>query len=202
MSQRAEPDYPMKTSARCCASSTANVQQPLLTVGHGTASGEAISKLLRGANVVTVVDVRTIPKSLRHPQFRIEAMELWIPHDAGATYRWEPALGGFRKPRPDSTNVALRNASFRGYADYMETGTFADALHELLTRTASEQTAILCSESLWWRCHRRLIADAASLLRGVEVLHLMHDGKLRPHVPTEGARVTADGALRYDATFV
>jgi uncharacterized protein (DUF488 family) len=192
----------MRTSARFCASSPADVQLPLLTVGHGTASGEALSELLRGADVKSVVDVRTIPKSLRHPQFRIEAMQVWIPRDAAAAYRWEPALGGFRKPRPDSTNVALRNSSFRGYADYMETGAFADALHELLTRAASERTAILCSESLWWRCHRRLIADAASLLRGVEVLHLMHDGNLRPHAPTEGARVTADGALRYDATFV
>jgi uncharacterized protein (DUF488 family) len=129
-------------------------------------------------------------------------MEEWIPRDAGASYRWEPALGGFRKPQPGSLNVALRHPAFRGYADYMQTEAFRKALDTLLYGAGEERTAILCSESLWWRCHRRLIADAASLLHGVEVLHLMHDGKLRPHVPTDGARATSEGQLRYDSMSV
>jgi uncharacterized protein (DUF488 family) len=173
---------------------------PLLTAGHGTLSGEALSKLLRGASVAAIVDVRTVPKSARHPQFRREALEQWLP-EAGIAYRWEPALGGFRKPRRDSVNVALRHPSFRGYADYMQTPDFANALDTLLAQASATSTAILCSESLWWRCHRRLIADAASLAYGVEVLHLMHDHKLREHVTTQGVRVV-EGGLRYDATFV
>jgi uncharacterized protein (DUF488 family) len=157
---------------------------------------------LHGSGVTALVDVRTVPKSLRHPQFRMDAMQEWVPRDAGASYRWEPALGGFRKPQPGSLNLALRHPAFRGYADYMQTQTFQEALDTLLHGVAEEQTAILCSESLWWRCHRRLIADAAALLHGVEVLHLMHDAKLRPHVPTEGVRVTADRQLQYDATLI
>jgi uncharacterized protein (DUF488 family) len=172
------------------------LSQALLTVGHGTSSELALSELLNGANVAAVVDVRTVPKSLRHPQFRRDEMERWLP-EAAIAYRWEPALGGFRKPRPDSANVALRNLSFRGYADYMETPQFQSALQSLLSQAGESRTAALCSESLWWRCHRRLISDVATLVYEVEVLHVMHDGKLRPHVVTEGARLVGD-RLRYD----
>jgi uncharacterized protein (DUF488 family) len=161
-----------------------------------------LANLLRGSGIAALVDVRTVPKSLRHPQFRMDAMEEWVPRDAGTSYRWEPALGGFRKSQPGSCNIALRHPAFRGYADYMQTQAFQKALDTLLHGATEERSAILCSESLWWRCHRRLIADAASLLHGVEVLHLMHDAKLRPHVPTDGVRVTSDGQLRYDATLV
>ena len=117
-------------------------------------------------------------------------MSQWIPEAAAAAYRWEPRLGGFRKTRAGSPNVALRHPSFRGYADYMETDEFARALAQLLADAADAQTAVMCSESLWWRCHRRLIADAAQLLHGVPVRHLMHDGSLRPHQQTAGVRVT------------
>jgi uncharacterized protein (DUF488 family) len=129
-------------------------------------------------------------------------MAQWIPEKAGSTYLWEPALGGFRKPDRNSPNVALRNERFRAYADYMETGGFASALDALLARAAGSRVAILCSETLWWRCHRRLVADAATLLHGVPVKHLMHDGKIRPHLPTAGVRVTETGTLRYDQLFV
>jgi uncharacterized protein (DUF488 family) len=129
-------------------------------------------------------------------------MAQWIPERAGSAYLWEPALGGFRKPDRNSPNVALRNERFRAYADYMETGEFANALTALLAQSAEVRVAILCSETLWWRCHRRLIADAATLLHGVPVEHLMHDGKIRPHIPTAGARVTEAGTLRYDRLFV
>jgi uncharacterized protein (DUF488 family) len=125
-------------------------------------------------------------------------MAQWIPETSGSTYAWQPALGGFRKPNPASANVALRNARFRAYADYMETEAFGVALAGLLAQAASTRVAILCSETLWWRCHRRLIADAALLLHGVPVEHLMHDGKLRPHIPTAGVRVVDSKSLRYD----
>jgi uncharacterized protein (DUF488 family) len=174
---------------------------PLTTLGHGTATAEALAQLLRDAAIASVVDVRTVPKSRRHPQFWREAMERWIPEMSGATYRWEPALGGFRKSRPESPNVALRHPSFRGYADYMETDPFVTALRDLLAQAAQAPTVILCSETLWWRCHRRLISDAALLLHGVPVHHLMHDAKLQPHVPTAGVRVTQEGSLRYDVLF-
>jgi uncharacterized protein (DUF488 family) len=128
-------------------------------------------------------------------------MAQWIPEKGGSAYLWEPALGGFRKPDRNSPNIALRNERFRAYADYMETEAFANALAALLARTFSERIAILCSETLWWRCHRRLIADAATLLNGIAVKHLMHDGTLHDHIPTAGVRVTDKGTLRYDVLF-
>jgi uncharacterized protein (DUF488 family) len=157
--------------------------------------------LIRNAGIELIVDVRTVPKSRRHEQFWREAMERWVPELSGSAYVWERALGGFRKPNPASANVALRHPAFRAYADYMETETFASAFDRLVGRLAESRTAIMCSESLWWRCHRRLISDAAVLLRGVEVQHLMHDGKLTLHVPTAGSRITAEGGLRYDVLF-
>jgi|GEM_PF-2417530 len=96
------------------------------------------------------------------------------------------ALGGFRKVNRNSHNVALRHPSFRSYADYMESDAFAN---------------VLCSETVWWRCHCRLISDAVLLLHGLPVQRLMHDGKLRPHIPTAGVRATAEGKLRYDVLF-
>src|SRR5437660_103682 len=173
----------------------------LLTLGHGTASPDELAALIRNAAIELVVDVRTVPKSRRHPHFWREEMERWVPELSGSAYVWEPALGGFRKPNPTSSNVALRHPAFRAYADYMETEAFTSALDLLTARLEASRTAIMCSESLWWRCHRRLISDAATLLRGIHVQHLMHDGKLRPHVPTAGSRVTAEGTLRYDVLF-
>lgn len=173
----------------------------LLTVGHGTAAADELAALLRGAGIEVLVDVRTVPKSRRHPQFWREEMERWVPELSGSAYVWERALGGFRKPNAASANVALRHPAFRAYADYMETAAFVDALDALTARLTTERTAVMCSESLWWRCHRRLISDAAVLLRGVHVEHLMHDGKLRPHIPTAGSRVTPEGTLRYDVLF-
>lgn len=125
-------------------------------------------------------------------------MERWVPELSGSAYRWEPALGGFRKPIAESGHVALRHPAFRAYADYMETVEFSGALTDLMSLAAEKRVAIICSETVWWRCHRRLISDATVLLCHVTVEHLMHDGKLRPHVPTDGARVTTENKLRYD----
>jgi len=128
-------------------------------------------------------------------------MQVWVPERTGAAYCWERALGGFRKADRSSGNIALRHPSFRAYADYMETLEFQAALALLLERAALERVAIMCSETVWWRCHRRFIADAAVLLHRAGVRHLMHDGKLRRHVPTAGVRVTENGTLRYDVLF-
>jgi uncharacterized protein (DUF488 family) len=172
------------------------VTATLRTVGHGTLTADELGRLITGAGVEELVDVRSFPASRRHPQFRREAMEHWLP-DAGVSYRWEPRLGGRRRPAPDSPHGALRVAAFRGYADHMETPEFRDALDVLLTEAATRPTAVMCAESLWWRCHRRLLADSVVLVRGTAVEHLFHDGRVEAHRPTPEARV--DGArLVYD----
>jgi len=168
----------------------------LITVGHGTLAQEEFVDLLHAGGIESLVDVRTAPGSRRHPHFRRQAMEEWVPA-AGVAYRWEPRLGGLRKPSPDSPNVALRHSGFRAYADHMRAPEFPAALDEVLTEAAARPTTVMCAESVWWRCHRRLIADFASLVRGADVRHLMHDGRLSEHHPTEGVRRDGDH-LVYD----
>jgi len=143
-----------------------------------------------------VVDVRIAPGSRKFPHFGKDLLGEWLPA-AGVAYRWEKRLGGFRKLPPESPDMALRNDSFRAYAAYMRSPEFSLAIGELLAGAAEQSTAIMCSETVWWRCHRRLIADQAVLLHGVEVLHLMPGGKLAPHQPTAGVRVSGTG-LVYD----
>jgi uncharacterized protein (DUF488 family) len=168
----------------------------LLTLGHGTASAEELVALLDGAGVERLVDVRTAPGSRRHPHVWREAMADWLGA-AGVAYRWEPELGGFRRSDPGSVNIALRHPAFRGYADYMRTPPFWAALDRLLAEAEAAPTVAMCSETLWWRCHRRLLADAAVLVRGAEVVHLDHRGRLEPHRPTDGVRRDGD-LLAYD----
>ena len=172
----------------------------IYTIGHGTAGEVELAALLRGAGIAAVVDVRSVPKSRAHPHVWAERMAQWIPQLAGASYEWRPDLGGFRKTRPDSPNVALRHPSFRGYADYMQTPQFARALDGLIQAAAERTATIMCSETLWWRCHRRLIADALVLRHGLDVRHLMHAGAVQPHRPTPGARLLPNGTLQYDAS--
>ena len=168
----------------------------LLTVGHGTLDQAHLGGLLRQAGVERLVDVRTAPGSRRQPHVARTSLERWLP-DTGIAYSWEPRLGGWRQPDPRSINTALRNASFRGYADYMRTPPFWDALDDVLATAAHAQTAIMCAEAVYWRCHRRLIADAAQLCRQAGILHLSHDGRQIPHRLTEGVRADA-GLLVYD----
>ncbi|WP_369195325.1 DUF488 domain-containing protein [Streptomyces djakartensis] len=170
---------------------------PLVTFGHSTAGRERILELLRGAGVVALVDVRTAPGSRRDPDLLRERLAGWLP-DGGIGYRWERDLGGFRPLPEDSPDVVWRNASFRGYAAHTRSPEFVAAMDRLLREAAGARTAVMCSEAVWWRCHRRLIADFAVLARGVTVLHLMHDGRLTPHRPTPGARLRDDGLLVYD----
>lgn len=174
---------------------TGNVE--LLTFGHGTLTQDELAGLIGRAAVARVVDVRTVPKSRAHPWVWSDKMAVWVPAEAGAEYVWERDLGGFRTPQPTSHHTALRNPSFRGYADYMETERFLSALTVLVDSLPRRKTAIMCSETLWWRCHRRLIADAAVLLHDVDVHHLMPTGRTQAHVLTQGVR-RADGMLRYD----
>ena len=170
----------------------------LLTLGHGTASEADLAALLRANHVQSVIDVRSVPKSRAHQHVWAERMAHWIPDLAAATYEWRKDLGGFRRAHPDSPNIALRHASFRGYADYMQTPEFLSALQLLVRDASAARTTIMCSESLWWRCHRRLIADAATLLYDTQVLHIMHAGPPRPHALTEGVRALPSGILQYD----
>jgi uncharacterized protein (DUF488 family) len=145
-----------------------------------------------------VVDVRTAPGSRRHPHVGRAVLARWLPA-AGVAYRWEPDLGGFRRPPPDSPDVVWREPMFRGYAAWMRGPAFRAALDRVIAGSTDQTIAVMCAEAVWWRCHRRLIADAAVLLRGTPVLHLTHDGRLSPHEPTEGVRVREDGLLVYDA---
>jgi uncharacterized protein (DUF488 family) len=168
----------------------------LLTLGHGTATTDELVALLEGAGLERLVDIRIFPGSRRHPHVARAAMAGWLA-GAGVAYRWEPELGGRRRPVPGSVNHALRNASFRGYADHMRTPEFWSALDRLLAEAAAAPTTVMCAETLWWRCHRRLLADAAVLVRGAEVLHLDHRGRLEPHRPTDGVRRDGD-LLAYD----
>ncbi|MEG8278897.1 DUF488 domain-containing protein [Streptomyces sp. AHA2] len=171
---------------------------PLVTFGHSTAGRERILELLRGAGVAALVDVRTAPGSRRDPDLLRERLAEWLP-DGGVAYRWERDLGGFRPLPQDSPDVVWRNESFRGYAAHTRSPGFVAAMDRLLREAAGARTAVMCSEAVWWRCHRRLIADFAVLARGVPVLHLMHDGRLNAHRPTPGARLRDDGLLVYDA---
>ena len=167
------------------------------TVGHGTLPAGEFAALVRAAGVELVADVRRFPGSRRFPHFGREAMAEWLP-EAGVGYRWLPELGGRRGSTPGSANVGLRNPQFRAYADHMATAEFREAVAGLLGIAAGARLAVTCSESVWWRCHRRLVADHLVLVEGAGVRHLFHDGRLAPHPPAPEAR--RDGAhLVYDA---
>jgi uncharacterized protein (DUF488 family) len=169
----------------------------LLTFGHGLADRAELTALLHGAGVRAVVDVRTAPGSRRNPDASRQALTDWLP-DQDISYRWEPRLGGFRKTAPDSPDTFWENDAFRGYAGHTRQPEFLQAMDELLAQAAITPTAVMCAETLWWRCHRRIIADYAVLIRHTTVHHLGHDGRLTEHQPTAGARVRDDHLLVYD----
>ena len=140
--------------------------------------------------------MRRYPGSRRHPQFSAEAMGTWLPeHDVA--YRHLESLGGRRSLTDESANIGLRNEQFRAYADHMATAEFAAGVGELLDIATAESAAVLCSESVWWRCHRRLLADHLVLVHDVVVEHLFHDGRLTRHDPTPEARRHGDHVV-YD----
>lgn len=157
------------------------------TVGHSTRSIDELVALLRDHGVRRLVDVRTVPKSRRNPQFHRDALAPSLRAHR-ITYRWVAALGGLRRTRPDSENGAWRNASFRGYADHMQTAAFQDAVDDLVRRAHHDDLVIMCAEAVPWRCHRSLIGDAL-VVRGVEVRDIVSPGPARPHTLTSFARV-------------
>lgn len=170
----------------------------LFTVGHGARSLEELVALLGEGPAPVLVDVRRYPGSRRHPHFGRAALEAALPA-LGVTYEFAgDALGGRRHGRPDSPHRALREPAFRAYADHMDTPEFQAALGQLAGRArAGERMAILCAETLWWQCHRRLVSDAL-VARGIDVVHLMAPGKHMAHELNPAARVTPDGRLVYD----
>ncbi len=159
----------------------------LWTVGHSTRDWAAFVKLLQAWKIDQVIDVRTVPRSRAFPQFEKSRMKTALPK-AGIAYEHLPALGGLRHARKNSPNAGWHNASFRGYADYMQTPEFAEGLKTLNRRRTQRRVAILCSEAVWWRCHRRMIADA-ELARRIPVRHIMTEKTATPHALTEFARI-------------
>jgi uncharacterized protein (DUF488 family) len=170
----------------------------VLTFGHGTASSEAVVELLRSAGIELVVDIRTAPGSRRNPHVARAELERWLPEHAIA-YRWERRLGGWRKASADSPDLALRNKAFAGYAEHMRSVEFAAGVDAVLDEAADLRTTVMCAESMWWRCHRSMLADFLTLVRRVDVQHLMPDGRLQNHRPSDVARLRDDGLLIYDA---
>ncbi|HEX6247649.1 MAG TPA: DUF488 domain-containing protein [Nocardioidaceae bacterium] len=172
----------------------------LLTVGHGRLDEESLTSLLRGASVELLVDVRRFPGSRANPAVARDALAGRLP-EAGIDYRWEERLGGRRSlPSGADEDPWWQVAAFRAYAAHTRTPAFRAALADLLGEVAGRQVAVMCSESVWWRCHRRLVADVATVAHGVAVRHLMHDGRLVEHRPAEGARLRGDGLVMWDRT--
>jgi uncharacterized protein (DUF488 family) len=165
------------------------------TVGHSTRTIDEFVAALESHGIKLLVDIRSLPGSKRYPQFNKEALSASL-HKVGIRYEHFVELGGRRKAPPNSRNIAWQNASFRGYADYMETEEFQKGI-ERLVDLAKEvgPTAIMCAEAVWWRCHRALISDYLKA-RGIEVMHIMDANKSDPHPYTSAARIV-DGELSY-----
>ena len=166
------------------------------TIGHSTRPLEGFLELLTAHNIEAVADVRRYPASRRWPHFAREPL-MQALETQGLSYVWFEELGGRRPPRSDSPNTAWRNAAFRGYADYMGTEAFAEGLGRLANLATGLRTAIMCAESLWWRCHRGLIADALRWLQ-FDVIHILGPGSTACHPYTAAARIVG-GRLSYSA---
>jgi uncharacterized protein (DUF488 family) len=159
----------------------------IFTVGHSTRPIADFIGLLTPHGVERLVDVRTIPKSRFNPQFGRDQLAASL-QAAGIHYTHLPGLGGLRRPRPDSTNTGWRNESFRGYADYMQTPEFEASLAQAIELARAERIVLMCAESVPWRCHRSLIADAL-IARAIEVREIAGVTSTRPHRLTSFARV-------------
>jgi Uncharacterized conserved protein len=167
------------------------------TIGHSTRTIDEFISLLQANQIRLLVDVRSLPGSKRYPQFNKETLADSLGK-TGIRYEHFPELGGRRKAKPESTNTAWRNASFRGYADYMETEEFQKGVKRLLDFAADAgPTAIMCAEAVWWRCHRSLISDYLKA-RGIEVIHVLDTNKNELHPFTSVARFV-NGKLSYAA---
>jgi uncharacterized protein (DUF488 family) len=169
----------------------------LWSVGHSARSLDELVALLRAHGIGIVADVRTVPKSRRHPHFHADALAQNLPR-GGIGYAHLPRLGGFRRAREDSPNDAWRNQSFRGYADYAMTDEFAAGLAELRGIADHAPTAMMCSEAVWWRCHRRLVADRL-VAAGDTVLHITSEKRASGHELSPFAVIAKDGQITYPA---
>jgi uncharacterized protein (DUF488 family) len=165
----------------------ATTTSKVFTIGHSTHSIGDFMAILKSHSIDLLVDIRTVPRSRHNPQFNRESLPASL-EAAGIGYQHAPGLGGLRRPQPDSTNSGWRNASFRGFADYMQTTEFAENLAELIGLAREKTLVLMCAEAVPWRCHRSLIADALSL-RGVRVEHLIGPTGARPHSITRWAKV-------------
>lgn len=172
------------------------------TIGHSTRDLADFSRLLQAHDIRVLEDIRAFPVSRRHPHFNRENLEAWLPQ-IGCEYVWEKDLGGRRKklmPPEQSPNIALRNESFRNYADYMLTPRFAGAIDRLIQRAAQQRTAIMCAEAVYFRCHRMLVSDYL-VSQGHKVLHILDEHAPKEHVLTKDARLL-DGRLVYRGDYL
>jgi uncharacterized protein (DUF488 family) len=187
----------MHRSARASRDKAEIVASTIWTLGHSTRPLDEFLALLAQYRLEAVADVRRFPGSKRYPQYAQGALCAALAEQSIA-YRWLPALGGRRRPLRDSPNGAWRNASFRGYADYMASSEFSEGLNELLELSGSLRTTLMCAEAVWWRCHRALIADVLCV-RGIEVVHVLDAKHAAVHRYTAPARII-DGRLSYPST--
>jgi uncharacterized protein (DUF488 family) len=168
----------------------------IYTVGHAARPWKEFVGLLHGHEITILADIRRFPGSRHAPQFNEETMRTALAAE-GIGYHHLPLLGGRRQARADSVNTAWKHPSFRGYADYMETRDFQDGLHELTVLARSHRVAVMCAETVWWKCHRSLVADAL-MAEDWHVLHILDTGEPRPHRLTTPARLES-GVLTYHA---
>ncbi len=174
----------------------------IYTIGHSTRELADFSRVLQAHHIRTLVDIRAFPASRRYPHFNRESLDLWLPQ-IGCEYVWERDLGGHRKqqmPKEQSPNIALRNESFRNYADYMLSPDFQAAVQRVVEHAARANTAIMCAESVYFRCHRMLVSDYL-VSQGHSVLHIANENAPIAHSLTKDARIIA-GRLEYRGDYL
>jgi uncharacterized protein (DUF488 family) len=176
---------------------TTSAQKVIYTIGHSTRTQEEFITILKSFNIELLADIRSFPGSRRYPHFNKENLQKVLPEDK-IIYQHFPELGGRRKVSKDSKNTAWRNDAFRGYADYMDTNDFKKGITELETLATKYKAAYMCSEAVWWRCHRSLVSDYLKW-KGWTVLHIMAENKSEEHPYTSPAKVI-DGQLSYAET--
>ncbi|MDO8434320.1 MAG: DUF488 domain-containing protein [Candidatus Binatus sp.] len=190
------PTSRSRSAARPPRSKEDSPAQHIFTIGHSNHPLERFLDLLRMHAIAIVADVRSFPSSRKWPHFNQPELSASLAH-AGIQYLWMQQLGGRRRStRADSPHTGWQHPAFRAYADHTESADFQSALDELIATAAHAPTAYMCSEGLWWQCHRRIISDHLAI-RGVTVEHIMPDGKLKPHVVAPFARIAA-GKIVYD----
>jgi uncharacterized protein (DUF488 family) len=169
-------------------------QKNIWTIGHSTRTIEHFVSLLQSFNIEEVVDIRSFPGSKRYPHFNKEVLQITLP-ESNIGYTHLKDLGGRRPAKPDSINTRWHNDAFRGFADYMETENFKKGIEQLEKIASTKRTAYMCSEAVWWRCHRSLVSDYLKL-KGWNVFHIMEVGKADEHTYTRPAKIV-DGELSY-----